>query len=88
MLGVIPDARKVLISCSPKNPFDELSNTLHVVYKDWHDRSRFVATLLEILSKRWKTLDIISVMQEVQRNMFTIQHRHFADDYSDFYGGY
>ena len=85
MLGVIPDARKVLISCFPTNPFDELPNTLLVVYKDWHDRSRFVATLLEILSKRWQTLDIISVMQEVQRNMFAIQHRNSVDVYIEYY---
>lgn len=88
MLAVIPDARKVVISCLPPNTFDERSNTLHVVYKDLYDKSRFVATLLEILSKRWQTLDIISVMQEVQRNMFAIQHRNSADDYSKYSGRY
>ena len=87
MLGVIPDARKVLISCFPTNPFDELPNTLLVVYKGWHDRSRFVPTLLEILSKRWQTLDIISVMKEVQRNMFATRHRNSADDYNEYYHG-
>ena len=85
MLAVIPDARKVLISCLSTDPFNELSNTLHVVYKSWYERGGFVDTLLEILSKRWQTLDIISVMQEVQRNMFAIQHRNLDEFYGEYY---
>ena len=42
-----------------------ISESLHVQYS----RSDVVATIFEILSKRYQTLDLISMMREVQRSV-------------------
>ncbi|XP_068710478.1 uncharacterized protein [Montipora foliosa] len=46
-----------------------ISESLHVQYSG-SDRSQdhIVATIFEILSKRWQSLDLISIMREVQRS--------------------
>lgn len=67
MLEIIPDAAKVVMTRSHSNQVGEIPEALHVVYKTRSDT--FVSSVLEVLSKRCKTLDLISMMQEVQRNL-------------------
>ena len=74
-LGLIQDCTKLLITFSEKQRewkwIAEIPQTLHVMC-DRGDRgvTKFVTAMLEILSKRWRTLDLISIMQEVQRTEF------------------
>ena len=74
-LGLIQDYTKLLITFSEQQRerkwSADIPETLHVMC-DRGDRgvTKFVSTMLEILSKRWRTLDLISIMQEVQRTEF------------------
>ena len=47
------------------------SETLEVYFS----RDTVLATMLELLNKRWQTLDLISVMQEVKRTLAS-SHAH------------
>ena len=67
MLEILPDAAKIVMTRSRSNQAGEMSEALHVVYNTRSDI--FVSSMLEVLSKRWKTLDLVSMMQEVQRNL-------------------
>ena len=43
--------------------------TLHVHYWDYQQREITLATMLELLRKRWQTLDLISLMLELRRTV-------------------
>ena len=45
-----------------------ISESLHVQYSGSDRIDHIVATIFEVLSKRWQTLDLISIMREVQRS--------------------
>lgn len=68
-LATIPNTKLVITNAwslwdSKKIPRE----TIFVHY--WYTvRESTLATILEILTKRWRTLDLISVMQEVQRTL-------------------
>ena len=70
-LALIPDETKLLIVTRELELMDGASETLQVVYDRYNKDA--VPTLLEIFSKRWKTLDLISIMQEFQR---ALSHKH------------
>ena len=52
------------------SPYDVLSGpeTLLVTYNDWDLSPTNVKMLPEILNKRWQTLDVKSMMSELQRS--------------------
>ena len=64
-MALIPDDTKLLITTRYWERMKEITESLHVMYNT--SKERYVATMLEILSKRWMTLDLISIMHEVQR---------------------
>lgn len=64
--ALIPDHAKLLVGPSLFNNIAEAPETLHVNY-DPHNVSPFFTQMIEIFSKRWKTLDLISMMHEVKR---------------------
>lgn len=66
-LALIPDEAKLVITRSHWEEIAEISETLYLAYG--RRSEKFVATLLEILSKRWGTLNLISMMLEVQRTL-------------------
>jgi len=73
-LALIPGDAKLVITPSREKyeRIGEIPETLHVEVNSlmsghhWLDEE-FVVTMLEVLSKRWQTMDLISTMQEVQR---------------------
>ena len=71
-----------------KYPALKVSETLHVkypalkvpghfplLYRDAGDVS-FFTWMIEIFNKRWQTLDLISMMQELKRTAATVYRRH------------
>ena len=71
-LALIPDT-KIVIAVDHLGPLSphNVCETLQVYFS----RDSLLATMLEHLEKRWQTLDLISVMQEVNR---TLAHHRFS----------
>ena len=72
-LALIPDTKLVIGNIRLGNVWASNENareTLQVYFS----RDSPLATILEHLEKRWQTLDLISVMQEVNR---TLTHQRF-----------
>ncbi|XP_068741964.1 uncharacterized protein [Montipora capricornis] len=55
-----------LLLTPEKGTLGEVPESLHVKYSR---SSGVVATIFDVLSKRWQTLDLISIMREVQRTI-------------------
>lgn len=66
-LALIPNDAKLVITPRLTRQMGEVPETLQVVYSA-ADKN-FMTTMLNTLSKRWQTLDLISIMQEVQRTL-------------------
>ena len=64
-LALIPDETKLLIVTSKLELIEIVPETLQVVFTRYDKDA--VSTLLQILSKRWKTLDLISIVLEFRR---------------------
>ena len=70
-LALIPDTKLVIANNHLANlRAINATETLEVYFS----RDTLLATMLEHLEKRWQTLDLISVMQEVNR---TLTHQRF-----------
>ena len=69
-LTSFPTAPKLVVTPTwhvhPSKEFGEIPELLHVEYAG---REGVVHTILEVLSKRWQTLDLISIMKEAQRTV-------------------
>jgi len=66
-LALIPrDTKLVINTIAEWKQIGEISETLQV---ESHEGEIFMTTMLELLSKRWQTLDLISIMQELQRTL-------------------
>ena len=65
-LALIPDHTKLVVGPSTFKSISELPETLHVSYP-CHDVLPFFTQMIEIFNKRWQTLDLLSMMQELQR---------------------
>ena len=63
-LTSFPTVPKLLVT--PSTKLGEIPESLHVAYVQ---SDGVVLTILEVLSKRWQTLDLISIMKEVQRSV-------------------
>ena len=69
-LAPIPDEPKLLVFPEPVAKFNkEISEALFVWLPTTTSvKEYFPATMLEVLSKRWQTLDLVSIMNEIQRS--------------------
>ena len=67
-LTSFPSAPKLVVTpiwkTHPSKELEEIPERLHVEYAG---SEGVVRSILEVLSKRWQTLDLISIMKEVQR---------------------
>ena len=73
-LALIPDTKLVITNKLLGNEWANKAiacETLQVYFS----RDSLLATILEHLEKRWQTLDLVSVMQEVNR---TLAHHRFS----------
>ena len=70
-LTSFPTAPKLVVTppwnTHPSKELGEIPESLHVEYTGGEV---VMSTILEVLSKRWQTLDLISVMKEVQRTVW------------------
>ena len=66
-LALIPNDAKLVITPRRMKLMGEVPETLQVVYSA-ADKN-FMTTMLNTLSKRWQTLDLISIMLELQRTL-------------------
>ena len=69
-LASFPTATKLLVTPTwntrPSKELGEIPESLHVEYRGGEET---LSSILEVLSKRWQTLDLISIMKEVQRTV-------------------
>ena len=71
-LASFPTAPKLLVTptwntrMQPSKELGEIPESLHVEYRGGEGT---LSTIVEVLSKRWQTLDLISIMKEVQRTV-------------------
>ena len=83
-LALIPDTKVVIANNMPrmKKEGNISSETLEVYLSG----TGVLTTLLQLLSKRLDTLDLISVMQELQRTVSRTVRRHYSGrlSYSNF----
>ena len=81
-LALIPDHAKLVVS-TPHTSWKsivEVPETLHVVYPD-HGGGQVLTRMTEIFNKRWQTLDLISMMQELKRATTTHHRGYYASHY-------
>jgi len=69
-LELIPNRTKLVVSPSQFESLAEVPETLHVRYYSC-DGLLFFTRMIEIFNKRWQTLDLISMMQELKRTQAT-----------------
>ena len=68
-LTLIPNAKLVIVSGLERWKAEQLPRETFGIYYNSVERELTMATLLELLNKRWQTLDLVSVMQELQRTL-------------------
>ena len=68
-LTLIPNAKLVIVSGLERWKAEQLPRETFGIYYNSIGRELTMATLLELLNKRWQTLDLVSVMQELQRTL-------------------
>ena len=68
-LTSFPTAPKLVVTPTrythPSKELEEIPECLHVEYKG----EEALSTILEVLSKRWQTRDLISIIREAQRSV-------------------
>ena len=68
-LTLIPNAKLVVVSGLERWKAEQLPRETFGIYYNSVGRELTMTTLLELLNKRWQTLDLVSVMQELQRTL-------------------
>lgn len=91
-LALIPDEPKLVVFPKPwlqkRMEFKEVvPEALIVQFPDTNENS-FQQTMLEVFSKRWQTLDLVSMMHEVQRTfpLKTVSSFHYERPISSIRG--
>ena len=69
-LALIPDHAKLVVGPHGWKSIAKVPETLHVIYHS-RDVLPFFTGMIKVLNKRWQTLDLISMMQELQRTAVT-----------------
>jgi len=77
-LALIPDHAKLVVNTSELRikSIAEVPETLHVTY---NSDDVFFARMIEIFNKRWQTLDLISMMQELKRTVASYYNNAYVD---------
>ena len=83
-LALIPDTKVVITNNMP--PMEKEGNISSETLEVYLSEKGVLTTLLQLLSKRLDTLDLISVMQELQRTVSRTVRRHYSGrlSYSNF----
>ena len=83
-LALIPDTKVVIANNMP--PMTKEGNISSETLEVYLSEKGVLTTLLQLLSKRLDTLDLISVMQELQRTVSRTVRRHYSErlSYSNF----
>ena len=69
-LASFPTAPKLVVTPTwNTHPSKELGEIPECLHLDYEGGEGVVRTILEVLSKRWQTVDLISMMKEVQRTV-------------------
>ena len=82
-LALIPDEPKLVVLPKPlhekRMKFEEVIPEALIVQFPTINRKSFEETMLEVFSKRWQTLDIVSMMHEVKRTfpLKTVSSIHY-----------
>ena len=82
-LALIPDHAKLVVS-PPRTRWKgivEVPETLHIVYGRDHGGGQVLTRMIEIFNKRWQTLDLISMIQELKRATATHHRRYYRSRY-------
>lgn len=69
-LALIQDHAKLVVSPFWWKSIGKVPETLHVMYpvhEGLYESLSVVSLMIEIFSKRWQTLDLVSMMQELKR---------------------
>ena len=74
-LALIPDTKLVIVNNRLANLWANNAIAREIIEVRYFLGDTLLATVLEHLEKRWQTLDLISVMQEVNR---TLAHHRFS----------
>ncbi len=71
-LALLPDHPKLVVGPSGWKSISEVPETLYASYpaNEWHS-SLIFTWMIEIFNKRWQTLDLIAMMQELKRTSLT-----------------
>ena len=79
-LALIPDEPKLVVFPKPWIKFNEVIPEALVVQFPTINVKSFQETVLEVFSKRWQTLDLVSMIHEVQRTfpLTTVSSFHYA----------
>ena len=81
-LALIPDHAKLVVSPSEFKSIAKVPETLHVSYGyNLFNQLSFFTQMIEIFNKRWQTLDLISMMHELQRTATRDYHRIYPRDF-------
>ena len=75
-LALIPDTKLVIVNNRLANLWANNAIAREILEVRYFLGDTLLATVLEHLEKRWQTLDLISVMQEVNRTL--AHHRFFG----------
>ena len=84
-LALIPDHTKlVVVPDLGWRSIAEVPETLHVVHP-YHGGIAVLTQMIEIFHKRWQTLDLISMMQELKRAILKRSRSRYYDMYPYMY---
>ena len=80
-LALIPHRAKIVFSPYGWKIIDKVPETLHVTYYSYRALP-FFTRMIEIFNKRWQTLDLISMMHELQRSTIKNYNVYYGDTIS------
>ena len=83
MVTAFPTKVKLIIHSSPYQPHSWLHKELVEVFVPF-DGDVFLPLMLEIFIKRWQTMDLISMMRELERSLrekYTVRDFRFLTDF-------
>ena len=68
--ALIPGHAKLVVSPYGSANIGNVPETLHVMYPAFRPDMTIFTWMVEIFNKRWQTLDLISMMQELKRTCY------------------
>ena len=77
-LALFPNHTKLLVGAPSSNWIESLPESLVVRFSNT-PVDIFVSSMIEIFNKRWYTLDLLSMMQELRRTLELTSRRYVVD---------